>query len=535
MPPKVSIHWFRKGLRLHDNPALIAAAKNSKHVFPIFILDPWFVSHGRIGRNRWNFLAESLLDLDSSLRALDSRLFVVRGKPEAVLPNLIKKWGVTHLTFEKDTEPYALKRDSKIRNLCAGLGVTVDTVLGHTLYDCDVVLSKLGGKSPKSYRSFLGVAERLGAPPRPKAAPSSTEQLPPPPKKHLSGRQYDPPTAKELGYDRESVLEDCPFRGGETEALARMSKKLRDARWVSTFEKPKTSPNALEPSTTVLSPYLKFGCLSPRTMYWRVQAAYKRHKGSHSKPPTSLVGQLLWREFYYACSLGTPNYDKMEGNPNCRTIPWSKDPKLLKAWKNGRTGYPWIDAIMTQLRVQGWIHHLARHSAACFLTRGDLWQSWEDGAAVFDELLLDADWALNQGNWQWLSASAFFHQYFRVYSPVSFGKKTDKSGAYIRKWLPCLKEYPDKYIYEPWKAPLAVQRQAGCVVGKDYPRRIVDHDAARKENMGRMKAAYDWNKKTSNGMTAENGSAKRKATGSGGGGKPPKKAKGAKRQSKIKF
>merc|ERR1712029_689339 len=116
------------------------------------------------------------------------------------------------------------------------------------------------------------------------------------------------------------------------------------------------------------------------------------------------------------------------------------------------------------------------------------------GQHVFEEYLLDADWSLNAGNWMWLSASAFFHQFFRVYSPVAFGKKTDKNGDYIKKYLPQLKKYPSNYIYEPWKAPLSVQKAAGCIIGTDYPRPIVDHDVVSKENMGRMKAAYDANK-----------------------------------------
>ncbi len=164
---------------------------------------------------------------------------------------------------------------------------------------------------------------------------------------------------------------------------------------------------------------------------------------------------------------------------------------------------------MTQLRQWGWVHHLARHSVACFLTRGDLWQTWEAGAEVaialvfvlvfcswfeelqvFDRLLLDADWAINNGNWLWLSASAFFHQYYRVYSPVTFGKQYDPNGDFIRHFLPVLKNFPAKYIYSPWEAPLAVQEKAGCVIGQDYPMPIVDHDAARDRNMKMMKAAY---------------------------------------------
>ncbi|MCL4105491.1 UNVERIFIED_CONTAM: hypothetical protein GTU68_055622, partial [Idotea baltica] len=200
--------------------------------------------------------------------------------------------------------------------------------------------------------------------------------------------------------------------------------------WVRNFEKPKTAPTALEPSTTVLSPYLKFGCLSPRLFYYQLINVYAGAK--HSQPPVSLLGQLLWREFFYTVGALTPNFDRMEGNPICKQIPWVKNDKYLDAWKRGETGYPFIDALMTQLKQEGWIHHLGRHAVACFLTRGDLWQPWEEGMKIFEEYLLDADWSLNAGNWMWLSASSFFYQFFRVYSPISFGKNTDKEGAYIR-------------------------------------------------------------------------------------------------------
>jgi cryptochrome len=145
---------------------------------------------------------------------------------------------------------------------------------------------------------------------------------------------------------------------------------------------------------------------------------------------------------------------------------------------------------MTQLREEGWIHHLARHLVACFLTRGQLYQSWEKGQRVFEQLLLDADYSLNAGNWQWLSCSSFFYQYFRVYSPVGFGKKTDPNGDFIRKYLPMLKKFPSEYIYEPWKAPLSLQQKLGCVIGLDYPKRIVDDGLATTACKDKMNKAY---------------------------------------------
>ena len=150
-----------------------------------------------------------------------------------------------------------------------------------------------------------------------------------------------------------------------------------------------------------------------------------------------------------------------------------------------------ITPFETNTIQEGWIHHLARHAVACFLTRGDLYQSWEKGQDVFEEYLLDADWSLNAANWQWLSASQFFHQYWKCYSPIEFGKKTDKNGEFIKKYLPVLRKIPNEYIYEPWKAPLVVQQSAQCVIGRDYPKPIIDHKVVSKICIERMKKAFE--------------------------------------------
>lgn len=180
----------------------------------------------------------------------------------------------------------------------------------------------------------------------------------------------------------------------------------------------------------------------------------------------------------------------MTGNPICVQIPWDKNPEALAKWATGQTGYPWIDAIMSQLREEGWIHHLARHAVACFLTRGNLWISWEEGMKVFDELLLDADWSVNAGMWLWLSCSSFFQQFFHCYCPVKFGRKADPNGDYIRKYVPVLKNFPTKYIHEPWVASEVVQKSAKCIIGIDYPRAMINHVVASRNNMERMKQVY---------------------------------------------
>ncbi|KTG36742.1 hypothetical protein cypCar_00009625 [Cyprinus carpio] len=391
-----SVHWFRKGLRLHDNPALQEALNGADTVRCVYILDPWFAGSANVGINRWRFLLESLEDLDTSLRKLNSRLFVVRGQPADVFPRLFKEWNVTRLTFEYDSEPYGKERDAAIIKMAQEYGVETLVRNTHTLYSPD---------SPR-YK----------------------------------------------------------------------------------FRRPRRKCSIMSRRPTGLY-LLRFGCLSCRVFYYNLRDLYMKLR-RHSSPPLSLFGQLLWREFFYTAATNNPNFDRMEGNPICVQIPWDHNPEALAKWAEGRTGFPWIDAIMTQLRQEGWIHHLARHAVACFLTRGDLWISWESGMKVFEELLLDADWSVNAGSWMWLSCSAFFQQFFHCYCPVGFGRRTDPSGDYIRRYIPKLKDYPNRYIYEPWNAPESVQKEANCIVGVDYPKPMINHAESSRLNIERMKQVY---------------------------------------------
>lgn len=482
-PMPVSVVWFRKGLRLHDNAALQDGARGADALCPLYILDPALCAPGYVGDNRLAFLLESLRDLDAGLRRLGSRLVVRLGSPDTVLPGVLREVGATRLTFEADTEPYAVARDAAARTMAETMGIEVLSPGGHTLYPPGHLLTLSGGRLPTSYSGFLALVDRAGLPAGPLPAPA---HLPPVPDL-LPDTPV--PTLADLGRAVPvRGLERCP--PGETAALDILRAWCAQGTRIATFEKPKTDPTAFDPpSTTRLGPHLKFGCLSPRTMYHALRAA-EAGAGRFSKPPVSLVGQLLWREFFTTLGAQTPNYDRMRGNPLCRQISWGDDPALLQAWEAGRTGYPWIDAAMRQLAEEGWMHHLARHSVACFLTRGDLWQSWEAGQAVFGRLLIDGDWSLNAANWMWLSASAFFHQYDRVYNPATFAEKYPGHPAYIRRYVPELAALDDEYILQPWTAPPGALRRAGVVLGKTYPVVVVDHHTARKQNLARMREAY---------------------------------------------
>ncbi|XP_071440353.1 cryptochrome-1-like isoform X2 [Hetaerina americana] len=485
---KHSVHWFRKGLRLHDNPSLREGLKGATTFRCVFILDPWFAGSSNVGINKWRFLLQCLEDLDRSLRKLNSRLFVIRGQPADALPKLFKEWGTTYLTFEEDPEPFGRVRDQNIIAMCTENGIEVCSKVSHTLYKLEDIISKNAGKPPLTYHQFQKVVASMERPEcaaPPITAPFVGSAFTPVFDDHDD--KYGVPTLEELGFDTEGLLPPV-WQGGESEALARLERHLERKAWVASFGRPKMTPQSLLASQTGLSPYLRFGCLSTRLFYYQLTDLYQKIK--KARPPLSLHGQILWREFFYCAATQNPNFDKMAGNPICVQIPWDKNQEALAKWANGQTGFPWIDAIMSQLREEGWIHHIARHAVACFLTRGDLWISWEEGMKVFEELLLDADWSVNAGMWMWLSCSSFFQQFFHCYCPVRFGRKADPNGDFIRRYLPALKNFPTKYIHEPWMAPESVQRAAKCIIGKDYSVPMVNHAGASRVNMERMKQVY---------------------------------------------
>lgn len=544
--PMRALLWFRRDLRVHDNWALAAALKRMAEVEHAALF-PLYIAHRPqimlCAANRFQFMLESVTDLAEAVGARGSQLVVARGDGEAVLKRLIPAWGITHLFFDSASEPFAIDRDNRVIALAQKLGVRVEVTRGYTLYDLNAVLACNKGKAPKTYTSFLRTVALFPAPPKPLQTPDSLPPLNTQPQelyrmlvdywnseaaertslpsdldidgteteemlKKIAGPdcEFGTPDLLEFGYE---VPEKHPFIfGGEQIALRILEDYCKSEARVVRFEKPKTSPAETKPSasTTSLSPFLYFGCLSVREFYHRVHEIQERHKKAASAPPVSLDGQLLWREFFHCHGRANPYFDKMEESPLCLQIDWrwhtipdkeedmTEDDKLAKAqfeaWKEGQTGYPWIDAIMIQLKEEGWMHHLARHSVACFLTRGDLYISWVRGLEVFQERLIDHDWNINAGNWLWLSSSAFFTAYFRVYSPSTFGKKWDPEGKFIRKYVPVLAQMPAKYIYEPWKAPVTVQRAAGCLVGKHYPFPIVDHKIALRRCLEGMKASY---------------------------------------------
>lgn len=303
MEKQTAIHWFRKGLRIHDNPALINAVDQAREcnlfLRPLFILDPLIIKWLKVGPNRWRFLQQSLVNLNDRLAAINTRLYVVRGKPEEVFGRIFTEWKVKVLTFELDIEPYSKERDKTVEELAKKFNVEVRQFVSHTLYDTEAIVRKNSGKAPLTYQKFLAIADNMGHIKQALPIPEKVPDFCKPPFDSVEKSKaacYDPPTLKELGVDENELGENL-YPGGETEALNRLEQVLKNKTWICKFEKPNTAPNSIKPSTTVLSPYLKFGCLSARLFYHRLKETIGN--SPHTKPPVSLVGQLMWREFYY--------------------------------------------------------------------------------------------------------------------------------------------------------------------------------------------------------------------------------------------
>ena len=420
---------------------------------PVWTWDPHYIYHTRVGVNRWKFLIECQQDLSKAYSSINSKqkLWVVREAPQSILPKLWKAWGITHLVFEKDTDAYARDRDEQVIKLAEDAGIEVVIRNGRNLFDPDEIVKKNLGEPTMSMNQFLKVSEKIngGSPDKPLDAPKtvpdpwdekkmkldSLKHNIPDSKPDVNAayrklddgnKQYEQimgpkndfavPTLEELGMDANEAK--SPHQGGESFALKLLAKHIKNEEYIGTFEKPKTSPAAFEPpDTTLLSPHLHFGSLSVRKFWWDVKDIMdkrRKKKQPTADAPMNLLGQLLFREMFFAAQAALGHtFSQTFGNKIAHFIPWrlqsthskSSDGAVIRdstyavdseeaetwfrRWREGRTGFPWIDALMRQLKQEGWIHHLGRHSVACFLTRGGCYVSWERGVDVFQEWLID--------------------------------------------------------------------------------------------------------------------------------------------------
>jgi len=492
----VNIVWFRNGLRLHDNESLHHATKDTEaKLLPIFIFDGETPTTKKCKYNKFQFLLECLVDLNEQLDEAGGRLYCVRGSPTDVFRNLSKKLKIEKLCFDQDCEPIWLERDNSVKNFCGSHKIEVVESIGGTLWDPLEIIDANGGTPPLTFSQFCHVSSGLGPPRRPAddldlksvnfvdLSETLMTEL------NFLGQV---PTAESMGFVKEDSPHTKVFKGGERRALKYFRRRLEsenEAFLDGSFLPNRRDPDILCPPKS-LSPDLKFGCLSVKTFYWAVQDAFDGvYEGNPpARTNTTIVSQLIWREFFYAMSANNPFYGEVKRNPICIHVPWHKDCQMLDIFLAGKTGFPFIDAGIRQLKGEGWIHHTVRNALSMFLTRGDLWLSWEHGLDLFLSYLIDADWAICAGNWMWVSSSAFekaLNSTF-ILDPRVYGRRVDPHGEYIKRYIPELKNFPCEYIYDPSSAPLDVQEKAGCIIGQDYPKAMLDHDKVSTYNKKMM-------------------------------------------------
>lgn len=461
------IVWFRRDLRVHDHPALHAAAAEGR-VVPVFFLDDRLL-HGRhASATRTQFLLESLADLDSSLRELGSPLIVRHGKPEQLLPELVRETGARHVHITRDLTPFARDRG---RRVAEALADTDAEIVGHPGLTVVEDVTALRTKTDKPYSQFTpfyrvwAQADRR----KPLAAPSLHS-----PSKRLKSDAV--PELKALGLEPEV---DEPLAGGESAGGERLSWFLSGP--VADYAR---NHDLLDvDGTSKLGAYLHLGCLSPRA----IEAALS----TNGEGAEAFRRQLCWRDFYHHVHYFRPENAWQEHQSRYRgTLPWVDDDEVFDAWATGQTGYPLVDAAMRQLLREGWMHNRARMLVGCFLTK-HLGIDWRRGESHFMRLLLDGDQANNNGNWQWIASVGVDTApvFRRLYSPTLHQKRYDPHGKYVRAYVPELARVPDRYLAEPWRMPDDAQESAGCVIGRDYPEPIVDLRLAREQALARYREA----------------------------------------------
>ncbi|NUP13163.1 MAG: deoxyribodipyrimidine photo-lyase [Polyangiaceae bacterium] len=469
--------WFRgKDLRLSDHEPL-ASARKSEEVVPLFVLDPYFFAPERAKEtpHRIQFLLESLVALKKNIAHLGSELVVVKGKSVDVVPILAKRWRVDRVVGQRWVAPFARERD---RRVTESLEVPFELFDGETLRPPGTL--RTGKDEPYSvFTAFARAFKKAGEIGHPIRAPKHLPPLP----FDIRTRSVAIPSCEELGFEPNPNIQ----RGGERAARDRLERFLSKAASEYATDRDRMDLSG----TSRLSADLKFGTLSPRTVWHAVERRLK------SKSPASLGSyhnELVWREFTHSTLWDRPELLEEPFHQEWKGFPYEYDEAHWNAWVKGTTGYPIVDASARQLLGEGFVHNRARMISASFLTK-HLLIDYRRGEAHYMRYLTDGDWAQNNAGWQWSAGCGCDAQpYFRVFNPVLQGEKFDPTGAYVRRWVPELADVPDKYIHRPWDAPEDVLEKAGVVLDGNYPSPIVNHTEGRdrflrvaSEHLGRSR------------------------------------------------
>ncbi|GAC1310311.1 MAG: deoxyribodipyrimidine photo-lyase [Vulcanimicrobiaceae bacterium] len=463
--------WFRRDLRLADHVALERAARTSERIVCAFVLDPPLLRGPEIGAPIVCVFFDALAELRAALRARGSDLALLEGDFATELVALARRTGATRLYYNVDYVTSALERDAHVTRELEAAGVTVEASLDHVYFGADEVLKPDG----TPYTVFTPYKrrwlERHAADPRPPVASlrASAKRLA---ARDAIGETLPVPESEAYGHARSPHFP----RGGES-----IAREILDgfvAASLATYADRRNDP-ALD-GTSHLSPHLRAGTIGIRRALFAAIEARDSASGARKTGYDTWISELVWRDFYQQIYKNFPHVAREPFLAAAKRLAFRQSPSEFEAWTQARTGYPIVDAAMTQLTTYGWMHNRLRMIVASFFTK-DLLLDYRLGERFFEQHLADNESAANNGGWQWsASTGTDAAPYFRVFNPVLQSKKFDPDGAFIRRMLPALANVPGDAVHAPWTlAPLAAEA-IGFRLGRDYPEPIVDHAMARE-------------------------------------------------------
>ena len=440
--PRRNIIWFRRDLRISDHPALLAAIESSDEIVPVFILDKAQIAEA--GEKLLSYMGQSLRALDESL---GNTLHIVEGDQVKVLNELIELYNVSEVHISSEYERYGLERDERVKAAGINListGSPYAVAPGRVLKPSDATPYRV---YTPFYRAWCQHGWRAPAK-RPTKISAVT-----PPAKYRKFPDFPAPAGSEI------------IAAGESAALARFEKFSQSG--LAEYDLNRNF--AAIDGTSKMSTYLKFGEIHPRTLLANL---------GESKAHDTFRKEIAWREFYADVLFNNPNTDTEYYAPKFAAMRYNKPGEHFDAWCAGKTGYPFVDAAMRQLVVEGWMHNRTRMVVASFLVK-DLHLEWQLGERFFAQHLVDFDPASNSHGWQWTAGTGTdASPYYRVFNPIEQGRRFDTEGGYIRKYIPELAHLSADEIHEPW---LYLDGYS-----KGYCERIVDHATERLESLARL-------------------------------------------------
>jgi deoxyribodipyrimidine photo-lyase len=473
--------WLRRDLRLHDHAALHHALRSHQDFWLVFIFDTTILEpllkKGLGFDRRVDFLWQCTHELDQTLRSQGGGLLVLHGDPKKLIPELAEQLQVDSVLCNHDYEPSGIERDQFVATTLAKKDIRFVHFKDQVIFEKTEVLTN----SQTVFSVFTPYKnawlKRLTpADLEPHSCELSAKGLP--------GHFAPIPKALEQALPS---LESMGFRPTGIEKYLPPGAKGADL-FLNDFLKRIDQYNIGRdfPATkgvSYLSTYLRFGNVSIRGL---VREAHRRMLAG-SLGASIWLSELIWRDFYFMILANHPRIANGESfKPDYDKIEWetgTKAQKLFKAWCDGQTGYPLIDAAMHQLNQSGYMHNRLRMVVASFLCK-DLGIDWRWGEQYFADHLNDFEFASNNGGWQWASSSGCDAQpYFRIFNPITQSERFDSDGKFIRRYIPALEKLSNKSIHAPWMAGQIELEAAGIILGKDYPLPIVDHDEARKNTL----------------------------------------------------